>query len=106
MASSLASLDLDGSPAKPGSSVIHLCMSVKRTVSGSVSGNLSVSAMAMSSKLSQSNVCGMVARTLSVIRFLRVVFIPVRNFDDDVGSPVGHGLAAEARLRRDAGRFI
>ena len=32
MASSLDSLDLPGSPEKPGSSVIHLCKSVKRTV--------------------------------------------------------------------------
>src|SRR5260370_26781961 len=59
MASSLASLEAAGSPEKPGSSVIHLCMSVKRTVSGSVSGNLSASPIAMSSKLSQPNVGGM-----------------------------------------------
>src|SRR5260370_23896748 len=59
MASSLASLEAAGSPEKPGSSVIHLCMSVKRTVSGSVPGNLSVRLMAMSSKLSQPNVGGM-----------------------------------------------
>src|SRR2546430_7604522 len=36
-----ASLEAAGSPEKPGSSVIHLCMSVKRTVRGSTSGNLS-----------------------------------------------------------------
>src|SRR6516164_4408282 len=59
MASSLDSLDPAGSPAKPGSSIIHLCMSVKRTLSGSVSGYLSASAMARSSKSSQVNVCGM-----------------------------------------------
>src|SRR5712692_2801140 len=53
-ASSLPSLEALGSPEKPGNSVIHLCMSVKRTVSGSVSGYLSVSAMAMSSVSSQS----------------------------------------------------
>src|SRR5258708_29368547 len=35
MASSLPSLDALGSPEKPDSSVIHLCISVKRTVSGS-----------------------------------------------------------------------
>src|SRR6266850_5602347 len=58
MASSLDSLEAAGSPEKPGSSVIHLCMSVKRTVKGSVSGNLSVRPMAMSSRLSQPNVGG------------------------------------------------
>src|SRR3984893_8627919 len=58
MASSLDSLEAAGSPVKRGSSVIHLCMSVKRTVRGSVSGYLSVSAMAMSSRSSQSKVGG------------------------------------------------
>src|SRR5277367_4865991 len=58
MASSLLSLEGAGSPEKPGSSVIHLCMSVKRTVSGSVSGNLSVRPMAMSSMFSHPNVGG------------------------------------------------
>src|SRR6201998_4629818 len=61
MASSLLSLDVCGSPANPGSSVTHLCMSVKRTVSGSTSGNLSARPMAMSSRLSQSKVCGIAA---------------------------------------------
>src|SRR5258707_7713472 len=61
MASSLASLEAAGSPVKPGSSVIHLCMSVKRTVRGSVSGYLSARPMAMSSKLSQPKVGGMLA---------------------------------------------
>src|SRR5438034_8067836 len=87
MASSLDSLDLAGSPLKPGSSVIHLCMSVKRTVYGSSSGNLSVSAMAISSKLSQSSAGGM-----SVIQLLGVVFIPFGNFHDDVGGSVGNSL--------------
>src|SRR5208337_2912824 len=59
MASSLLSLDFSGSPANPGNSVIHLCKSVKRTVSGSTSGYLSVKPMAISSRLSQSNVGGM-----------------------------------------------
>src|SRR6267143_834065 len=104
MASSLASLEAAGSPEKPGSSVIHLCMSVKRTVSGSVSGNLSVRAMATSSKLSQPNVGGMCGS--SVIQFLGVIFVPIGNFHDDVCSAVGDGLAAEARLRRDAGGFV
>src|SRR6266436_7258200 len=115
MASSLPSLEALGSPAKPGSSVIHLCMSVKRTVSGSVSGCLSVRAMAISSVLSQSNVAGIFApqeedwrqrradesvkRTspaFSVIGFLGVILVPFRNFHDDVGGAVRHGLAAEA----------
>src|SRR6266404_3456358 len=114
MASSFPSLDFAGSPANPGSSVIHLCMSVKRTEYGSTSGNLSVNAMAMSSKLSQSNVCGIdgsldaTPRSLAtlVVQFLGVIFIPMRNFDDDVGGAVGHGLAAQARLRSDSRRFI
>src|SRR5258708_25331758 len=59
MASSFASLEAAGSLEKRGSAVIHLCMSVKRTVRGSVPGNLSVRAIAMSSKLSQPNVGGM-----------------------------------------------
>src|SRR5277367_540912 len=105
MASSLLSLEAAGSPEKPGSSVIHLCMSVKRTVSGSVSGNLSVKPIAMSSMLSQPNVGGMFQRLL-VISFFRVIFVPVGNFDDDVGGAIGNGLAAEARLWRDAGSHV
>src|SRR6266852_3989527 len=101
MASSLPSLEVFGSPEKPGSSVIHLCMSVKRTVSGSVSGYLSVSAIAMSSVLSQSKVAGM-----SVIQLLRVVFVPFRNFHDDIGGAVRNCLAAKALLRRDSRRFV
>src|SRR5258708_7346237 len=42
----------------------------------------------------------------SVIQLLGVVLVPVRNLDDDVGRSVGHGLATEARLRGDAGRFV
>src|SRR5438874_1282070 len=61
MASSLVSLEAAGSPEKPGSSVIHLCMSVNRTVSGSVCGNLSVRPIAMSSRLSQPKVSGIIA---------------------------------------------
>src|SRR6266852_623022 len=128
MASSLASLEAAGSPEKPGSSVIHLCMSVKRTVSGSVSGNLPVRAIAMSSKLSQPNVGGMstpekdltrghrdrqetwrdkpAATTELVIEFLGVVFVPFGDFNDDVGGAVGNCLAAEARFRGDAGSFV
>src|SRR5437879_1214005 len=129
MASSFDSFEAAGSPVNPGSSVIHLCMSVKRTVSGSVSGYLSVSAMAMSSKLSQPNVGGMstpekdltqraqrsqrkdggikpAATTASVIEFLGVVLVPIRDFHNDVGGAIGNGLAAEARLWRDAGSFV
>src|SRR5215472_3269922 len=119
MASSLDSLDPAGSPVKPGSSVTHLCMSVKRTVNGSVSGCLSASAMAISSKLSQVNVCGIgllltkschLATQLvtlpSVIRFFRVVFVPVGNLYHDIRRPVRDRLAAQPRLRRDARRFV
>src|SRR5207245_5272827 len=118
-----------GSPVNRGSSVIHLCMSVKRTVSGSVSGYLSVSAMAMSSKLSQPNVGGMstpekdltqraqrsqrkdggikpAATTASVIEFLGVVLVPIRDFHNDVGGSIGNGVAAEVLLWRDAGSFV
>src|SRR5438874_13630968 len=106
MASSFDSLDAAGSPVKPGSSVIHLCMSVKRTVSGSVSGYLSVRAIAMSSKLSQSNVCGMFVSELLVIQFFSVVLIPLRNFHNDIRRSVRNRLATQARLRRDARRFV
>src|SRR5947209_16167765 len=129
MASSFDSFEAAGSPVNPGSSVIHLCMSVKRTVSGSVSGYLSVSAMAMSSKLSQPNVGGMstpekdltqraqrsqrkdggikpAATTASVIELLGVIFVPVGNLYNDVGGAVGDGLAAEAGLWRDARGFV
>src|SRR5438132_14362745 len=41
-----------------------------------------------------------------MVKFLGVIFVPVGNFDDDVGGAVGNRLAAEARLRRDAGSFI
>src|SRR6266446_1161290 len=41
-----------------------------------------------------------------VIEFLGVIFVPIGNFDDDVGGAVGDRLAAEARLRRDAGGFV
>src|SRR5712691_13260847 len=44
--------------------------------------------------------------TASVIQFLGVVFVPVGDFDDDVGGAVGNGLAAEARLRGDAGGLV
>src|SRR5579859_7493064 len=106
MASSFDSLDLAGSPENPSSSVIHLCMSVNRTVSGSVSGYLSVRAMAMSSKLSQSNVCGMVFSKPLMIQFFRVVLIPLGDFDNDIRGAVWHRLATEARLRRNAWRFV
>src|SRR5437879_5137567 len=117
MASSLASLEAAGSPEKSGSSVIHLCISVKRTVKGSVSGCLSANPMAISSKLSQPNVGGIsppekrwrdkpAATRELMIEFLGVILVPVGNFHDDVGSAVGDGLAAEARLRRDAGGFV
>src|SRR2546421_363279 len=137
MASSLVSLEAAGSPEKPGSSVIHLCMTVNRTVSGSVCGNLSVRPIAMSSRLSQPKVGGIYGshlsvvsyqlyvqstkadrflneycelstddRKTSVIQLLGVVLVPVWNLDDDVRRSVGHGLATEARLRSDAGRFV
>src|SRR5689334_24575807 len=41
-----------------------------------------------------------------VIRFLRIVLVPVGNFDNDVRRAIGHGLAAEARLRRDPRRLV
>src|SRR5437016_9386150 len=41
-----------------------------------------------------------------MIEFLGVIFVPVGDFDNDVGSAVGNGLAAEARPRRDAGGFV
>src|SRR4029077_13643178 len=37
---------------------------------------------------------------------LGVVFVPVGDFNDDVGGAIGHGLAAEARFRRDAGGLV
>src|SRR5260370_1932717 len=46
------------------------------------------------------------ATTESVVEFLGVILVPVGDFDDDVGGAVGHGLAAEARLRGDAGSLI
>src|SRR5260370_983372 len=42
----------------------------------------------------------------SVVEFLGVIFVPVGNFDDDVGGAVGDGLATQAGLRRDAGGFV
>src|SRR2546425_12933836 len=41
-----------------------------------------------------------------MIEFLGVIFVPIGNFHDDVGGSVGDGLAAEARLRGDAGGFV
>src|SRR5262245_9874689 len=136
MASSFASLDAAASPVNPVNSVIHLCMSVKRTVSGSVSGYLSANALAMSSKLSQPNVGGIELlleklltckssafcllpsafcllpsdpRSLlfglsSMIRFFRVILVPIRNLHHDVRRAIRHGLATEARLRRNPRR--
>src|SRR5882672_519999 len=46
------------------------------------------------------------ATTELMIEFLGVILVPVGNFDDDVGGAVGDGLAAEARLRRDARGFV
>ncbi len=41
-----------------------------------------------------------------MIQFFGVVFVPVGDFDDDVGGAVGNGLAAEAGLWGDAGGFV
>src|SRR5260370_29539407 len=119
IASSLAWLDALGSPEKLGNSVIHLCMSVKRTVSGSVSGYLSVSAMAMSSVSSQSKVAGILLlgdslqvrdrsklTRLSMVSFLGVILVAVGNFHHDVRSAVRPGFAAQPRFRRDTLRLI
>src|SRR5256712_11820824 len=46
------------------------------------------------------------ATTASVIEFLGVVLVPIRDFHNDVGGAIGNGLAAEARLWRDAGSFV
>src|SRR5216684_1567352 len=42
----------------------------------------------------------------SVVEFFGVVFVPVGNFDDDVGGAVGHGLATQTRFGGDAGGFV
>src|SRR5882757_6073616 len=103
-------------------------MSVKRTVYGSTSGNLSVRPIAMSSTLSQSNVGGMsLPKTLASeneryktscvlrlllpvicsvfpsvpVQFLRVILVPLRNLHHNVRRPVRHGLATETRFRRN-----
>jgi len=41
-----------------------------------------------------------------VIEFLGVVLVPIGNFHNDVRCAIGDGLAAEARLWRDAGGFV
>jgi hypothetical protein len=41
-----------------------------------------------------------------MVELLGVIFIPVGDFDDDVGGAIGDGLAAEARLGSDAGGFV
>src|SRR5882724_8126714 len=46
------------------------------------------------------------ATTELMIEFLGVILVPIGNFHDDVGGAVGDGLAAEARLRGDAGGFV
>src|SRR5882724_11374983 len=46
------------------------------------------------------------ATTKLMIEFLGVIFVPIGNFHHDVGGAVGDGLAAEARLRGDAGGFV
>src|ERR1700743_3158883 len=43
---------------------------------------------------------------VSVLFFFDVIFIPLGNFNDDIGGAVGNGLATETRLRRDARRFV
>src|SRR5277367_3361616 len=125
MASSFPSFDNFGSPVNPGSSMIHLCMSVKRTVSGSTPGCFSASWMPISSALSQSNVFGIPfrswmqmfprrldvaaaaqSRKFLVLGFLRVILVPLRNLDHDVLGAVRHTLAAEARFRRHTRRFV
>src|SRR5580698_11123546 len=112
MASSLPSFDNFGSPVNPGSSTIHLCRSVKRTVNGSTPGCCSASWIPISSALSQSNVFGIppgswmqifvrrahVAadvprakhREILMLGFLRVILIPLRNFHHDVLGSIGH----------------
>src|SRR5579863_10380634 len=41
-----------------------------------------------------------------VVSFLGVILIPLGNFDDEILRAIRDALAAEARLRRDAGSFI
>src|SRR5208282_1170375 len=41
-----------------------------------------------------------------VFGFLRVVLVPLGDFDDEILRAVRHALAAEARLRGYAGRFV
>src|SRR4029077_13738600 len=42
----------------------------------------------------------------SVIQLFSVILIPLRNFDDDIGGAVRHRLAAQTRLRSDAGSLV
>src|SRR5205085_11757933 len=68
IASRIFSPDLFGSSEKPGNSRTHLCRSVKRTVSGSRSGNFSARRMAMSSTSVHLSCLGMTDLTSSTAR--------------------------------------
>src|SRR5579862_5970808 len=116
MDSSLPSLESFGSPAKPSSSVTHLCKSVKRTPSGSMSGNFSASLIPISSQSSQSNVAGMLAPSSPapfpqrggalVFSFLGEIAIPLRDLHHHVGGPVRDALTAQARFRGKPRRLV
>src|SRR5271169_2684401 len=62
--------------------------------------------MAMSSMSSQSKLGGMGTPCESMIEFASVVLIPVGNFDNNSGRAIRHGLAAQARFRRNPGSLI
>src|SRR5574337_1264790 len=96
MASRIPSFEAFGSSEKPSSSVTHLWRSVKRTDSGSVSENFSVSASAMSSA----------SFHISPIWILRSVTgrrVPAppgrRDLHDHVA--LHHRLAAEPGMKRE-----
>src|ERR1700690_2434579 len=106
MASSFPSFESFGSPVNPANSVTHLYRSVKRTVSGSRSGNFSESWIPISSVSSQSKVFGTRFASSLVIRFFRVILVPVRNFHHEILRSIGNALAAQPRLHGQTRRVV
>src|SRR5271165_4861955 len=113
MASSFPSVDFCGSSTKVGSSVTKRCRSVKRTVRGSTSGYLSVSAIprsSASSHLSSAAIrspCQMCKRLIVVSGgFGDIVAVPGGNFDHDFARFLDYRLAAEARVQLQIGGHV
>src|SRR5215207_3201024 len=113
MASSFGSFELFGSSSNPSRCITLSRRSVKRTVRGSIAGNRSASAIAMSSASIHFIRSPLGGRRsffptrlpeLNVAAFLDVISRVHREFHDHV--PFNHGLAPQPRTRAEIPRRV